>query len=62
MSRGTHYYIEVKSKDKWELLQCFTEEHLFGGYRKFNNADLFGDWWYKTDENGWRLCSRYCQR
>ena len=40
MSRGTHYYVEVKSKDKWELLQCFTEEHLFGGYRKFNNADL----------------------
>lgn len=40
MSRGTHYYIEVKSKGKWELLQCFTEEHLFGGYRKFNDSDL----------------------
>ena len=40
MSRGTYYYIEVRNKDKWELLQCFTEEHLFGGYRDNNDADL----------------------
>ena len=40
MSRGAHYYIEVKIKDKWELLQCFTEEHLFGGFREFYDSDL----------------------
>ena len=40
MSRGTHYYIEVRIKDKWELLQCFTEEHLYCGFGKFNESDL----------------------
>lgn len=40
MSRATHYYIEVKIKGKWELLRCYTEEHLFGGYREFNDSDL----------------------
>lgn len=40
MSRGTHYYIEVRIRDKWELLQCFTEEHLYCGFDEFNDSDL----------------------
>ena len=40
MSRGTHYYIEVRIKDKWELLQCFTEEHLYCGFSEPNDSDL----------------------
>ncbi len=40
MSRATEYYIEVKRKDKWELVQCFTEDYLFEGYKSSKEPDL----------------------
>lgn len=40
MSRATEYYIEVKRKDKWELVQCFTEDYLFEGYKFSKEPDL----------------------